>query len=279
MTTALLSLAIAAGMLVVVPLGLRLIDGVPAILHRIWPVAAAPGALSLLLGRGTVAALLATGYAVATVTLAGLALSRLTQRRSLARHWMPREIAILTALVTPSIAGVSLVAERYGYQLLGFDLQTLSLTVAHFHYAGFAAALITALVCAGTADRAAAGTAALCVPAGIALVFTGFFTSPVVELLGAAVLTAGMWIAAYLTWQDIRQGAAGAVAKRLLAISALVPAGTMVLALSWAVGRAIDVPHPSLPFMIVTHGLANATGFTLCALLAWRRLHPTLQPS
>lgn len=272
MTTALLlDLVIAGGMLVVMPLGLRLIDRVPAAVHRIWPVTAAAGALSLLLPRGVPAALLAAGYGATTVALAALALLRLHRHRSLA----PRELAVLTALATPSIAGSCLVAERYGYQLLGFDLQTLSLTVAHFHYAGFAAALVAALVCAATADSPIASTAAAAVPAGIAVVFAGFFTSTVVELLGAVILTAGMWLAAYLTWSDIRRRAAGAATRLLFTISALVPAGTMLLALSWAVGRAMDLPHPSLAFMVATHGLANAVGFVLCAILAWRRLHTT----
>jgi hypothetical protein len=32
---------------------------------------------------------------------------------------------------------------------------------------------------------------------------------------------------------------------------------------------------PSLSWMVATHGVANATGFVLCALLAWRRLAAT----
>lgn len=45
---------------------------------------------------------------------------------------------------------------------------------------------------------------------------------------------------------------------------------TMLLALWWAVGEAFDVPHPSLSWMVLTHGVANAFGFGLCALLALR---------
>ncbi|MFV2120579.1 YndJ family transporter, partial [Streptomyces sp. Act-28] len=46
----------------------------------------------------------------------------------------------------------------------------------------------------------------------------------------------------------------------------------VLAALSWAVGEATGLPHPSLAWMAATHGLANALGFGLCSLLAWRRL-------
>lgn len=271
MIDALLGVVIAAGMIVVVPLGLRLIDGIPAPTYQAWPAAGTLGAVSWLLPRGPAAALLAAGYGLATVALAGLALRRLLRRRSLA----PRELAVLTALAAPSVAGVSLVAERYGSHLLGFGLPTLSLTVAHFHYAGFAAALIAALTCAHTADRPLSNTAAVCVPAGIAVVFAGFFTSELVELLGAAILTAGLWLAAYLSWHRIRRAATDAATRLLLAVAAVTPIGTMLLALAWAAGRAADLPHPSLSFMVATHGVANAVGFALCGILAWRRLTTT----
>jgi hypothetical protein len=58
----------------------------------------------------------------------------------------------------------------------------------------------------------------------------------------------------------------------LLGTAAAVLVPTMLLALSWAVGRAAGLPHPSLDWMIATHGVANAAGFGVCAILAWRRL-------
>jgi len=46
----------------------------------------------------------------------------------------------------------------------------------------------------------------------------------------------------------------------------------MLLALWWALGEATDWPHPTLGWMVGTHGVANALGFALCAVLAWRSL-------
>jgi hypothetical protein len=258
----LLNLLVILGMLVVLPIGLRLLD-YPQWTVAAWRAAAAPAAVALWLPRGLPAATLAVPYALATLALAGHALTRL--------GWYPRRLATLTALVAPSVAGASLVAERAGYRLLGFPLDTLTLTVGHFHYAGFAAALVAALVCAATRDSRLARAAALCVPAGTGLVFVGFFTGDEVELAGAAVLTVGMWLVGWLSWREIGP-ARDRVTRALLTVSAAVLLVTMLLALDWAAGAAVGVPHLPLFWMAATHGLANALGFALCAVLAWRRL-------
>lgn len=272
--TVLLNLVIGLGMLVVVPIGLRLVHGVAAWQRRLWLAGAVPGAGSLWLPRGPAAAVLAAGYAVATLALATAAPARLLRTRRLPgnRRLVAAEVAVLTALVAPVVAGSALVAERYGHRLLGFELDVLALTVAHFQYAGFVAALVAALVCTGTGDRPLARAAALCVPGGIAVVFAGFFAGDLLELAGAVILTAGMWLVAFLTWRELRPATSDGVTRGLLAGSAGVLVGTMLLALSWAFGQATGLPQPSMSWMIATHGLANALGFGLCAVLAWHRL-------
>ena len=195
---------------------------------------------------------------------------RLARTRSLA----PAEIAVLTALVTPSVAGIALVAERSGHELFGFSLPILALTVPHFHFAGFAAALVAGLVCR-TSAAPAGRFAALSVPLGTLLVLAGYFLDDWAELLGALVLTAGMWAVALLTWRDVRTGGRDRFTRALLAVSAAVLVATMLLALSWALGEATGLPHPTLTWMAATHGLGNALGFALCSVLAWRRLKET----
>lgn len=261
-------LVVAVGMLVVVPLGLRLVDDpLVARVRALWPWGAVPGAVAPLLPRGAVAVVLAAAYGVLTLLLAGCAAGRLARTRSLA----PQEVAVLTALATPSVAALALVAERAGYPLLGFDLDVLALTVPHFHFAGFAAALVAGLLCTALPGDRWAGAAALTVPAGTLLVLVGYFVGDLAELAGAAVLTAGMWTVGLLVWRRLRPGAADAVTRALLGVSAVVLVATMLLALWWAVGEAFDVPHPSLSWMVLTHGLANALGFGLCAVVAWTR--------
>ncbi|MFF9868969.1 YndJ family protein [Streptomyces sp. NPDC013953] len=262
---------VALGMLVIVPAGLRLMDAEgTAAVRRLWPLFALPGAVCLWLPRGAAATALATCYAAGTVLLALHAPRRLLRTRSAA----PAEIAVLTALVSPSVAGLALVAERTGHRLFGFDLEILALTVPHFHFAGFAAALVAGLVCRA-ADGPGGQFAALSVPLGTLLVLLGYFLDDWAELAGALVLTAGMWAVALLTWRDVRGTRAGTddrLTRTLLAVSAGVRLATMLLALSWALGEATGLPHPDLTWMAATHGLGNALGFGLCSVLAWRRL-------
>ncbi|UNO43153.1 YndJ family protein [Streptomyces sp. MST-110588] len=277
--TVLVNLIVMLGMFAVVPMGLALIDGPrPGPLRRvrrIWPLAAVAGSTALWLPRGPLAATLAGAYAAATLLLALHAPYRLIRTRSLA----PREIAVLTALVTPAVAGTALVAERAGHRLCGFDLRILSLTVPHFHFAGFAAALTAGLVCHATGRRSGR-LAALSVPAGTLLVLLGYFVDDWAELAGALVLTAGMWLVGLLTWRDVRGTVPDRTTRALLGVSAAVLVATMLLALSWALGEATGLPHPTLGWMAATHGLGNALGFALCALLAWGRIqHSAGRPS
>ncbi|MFJ6516913.1 YndJ family protein [Streptomyces filamentosus] len=267
------------GMLWVVPTGLGLVEGPRPpgwdALRRAWPLLALPGAVSLWLPRSGAATALAACYALATLALALQAPARL----ALTRSPRPAELAVLTALVCPSVAGLALVAERASYPLFGFELDLLALTVPHFHFAGFAAALVAGLLCRSAGGGALAGAAALSVPAGTLLVLAGYFVDDWAELVGAVVLTAGMTAVAVLTLRERRDLAADPVTRALLGVSALVLAVTMALALWWALGEATGIPHPTLTWMAATHGLGNALGFAVCALLAHRRLRTAPGPA
>ncbi|MCB5165482.1 YndJ family protein [Streptomyces bambusae] len=257
------------GMLAVVPAGLALIDrdGLARV-RRLWPLWAVPGAVALWLPRGGWATALAACYALGTLVLALQAPRRLARTRSLS----PQEAAVLTALVSPAVAATALVAERAGYRLFGFGLDILALTVPHFHFAGFTAALVAGLVCRTAPGSPGARFAGHSVPAGTLLVLAGYFTGDWVELAGAVVLTAGMWAVALHTWREPRARARDPLTRTLFAVSAAVLLATMLLALWWALGEAADVPHPTLTWMAATHGLGNALGFALCAVLAWHRI-------
>ncbi|MEV7967726.1 YndJ family transporter [Sphaerisporangium sp. NPDC088356] len=109
-------------------------------------------------------------------------------------------------------------------------------------------------------------------PCGTALVFLGYFVGDWAELAGAVVLTAGMWLVGWLTWTQVRRGVTDRPTRALLGVSAVTLAATMVLALSWALGEATGLPHPSVEWMAATHGVCNAAGFALCGVAAWHRL-------
>ncbi|WP_088282737.1 YndJ family protein [Kineosporia sp. A_224] len=292
----LVRVVVTVAMLGIVPLGLGLVGGrgVEA-LRRVWLGPAFVAAAAQWLPRGAFTAALAVPYLALTAALAAVALTRawtyvaarplapyapqnaglgsVSRQRTVGagQRWVV-EVAVWTALATPVVGALALVAERAGVRLFGFRLSILALTVAHFHVAGFAAALVAGLVARATAAGALGTTAALCVPGGTLLVLLGFFVGDEVELAGAAVLTAGMWAAGWLTWRDVRPHSPDRVTRGLLAVSSAVLAATMVLALSWALGEATGLPHLSITWMAATHGVTNALGFALCAVLAWRRL-------
>ncbi|WP_265521906.1 YndJ family transporter [Oerskovia flava] len=292
--TALVGALVALGMIVVLPLGLRLLR--PGVVVRPrslgWPLVGTAGAVSLVLPQGTGAALLAGVFALATGVLAGCGLRLGTQaaRRSASRSaprgsaprlptWSDgRVVATVVALVLPVVGAGALVAERAGWGLLGFSGTYLALTVPHMLYAGFGAALIAGLVAglvhpgAGTATSSvsrAADAGAWGVPVGTLLVLVGYFTGEHVELAGAVVLTAALWATAWATARGPAV-AAGPTARRLLVGGAVTVGASMLLVLWWAVGEAFDVSHPGLDLMAATHGLANATGYVLCTLLGLR---------
>jgi hypothetical protein len=262
----LIHLVVSLGMLVIVPLGLTLMN-LPGTTtaRRWWAVVAVPGALSLWLPRGTLSIALASIYLAGTLALVVLAAADLVRWKTL----NAREIALYTALVTPSIAALALVAERASYKLFGFKLTVLSLTVAHFHFAGFTAALVAGLV-AGSSTGRAATAAAISVPLGTGIVLLGFFLGDPVELVGAVVLTAGMWLVGWALWR--RSRLVDRLTAALLTIAASVLVVTMLLAVSWALGHVVSTPYLPLEWMVATHGVANAVGFGLCGLLAWRRM-------
>lgn len=269
--TAVVDVVVALGMLVVVPLGLRLLPVAGGRrLARLYPAFAVPGAVCVWLPRGALSTTLACWYAVGTLLLLALAAHHAS---NCLRHRVFRasDAAALTALVSPAIAAFALVSERASTEVFGFSLTILGLTVPHFHYAGFAAALVAHLL--ATAHPSAVTTAAAwSVPAGTMVVLLGYFVGDEVELLGAVILTAGMWLVGWTLWTSVRAQTRDARTRLLLGTSAATLVLTMVLALDWALGHVVDaVPHLPLAWMAWTHGLANAVGFALCALVAWTR--------
>ncbi len=244
----LLNAMVALGMLVIIPLGLRLTGRFPSW----WYAAALPGAVALWLPRGWLAVALAGVYAAGTVALLWY----------VPRVFTISNVAVATAFACPIVASSSLVAERARYPLMGFDLDVLSLTVAHFHYAGFAAALIAGLL-ATVAGNPWGAVAALSVPLGTGVVFAGYFLGGFfgdeVELAGAIILTVGMWVVAWLMWRH-----------KQIVWPGLILAIAMLLAVDWAAGHVFHLPHLPVSWMVATHGVANALGFALCTLLVLR---------
>lgn len=295
---AVVGLLVALGAVVVLPLGLRLLGPqvVPAPRSAAWPLAGAAAVVSLLLPHSRLAVVLTLPFVLAAAVLLGagvrLAVRTLRDMAPPARPGRahpvvpgdragglaPRvdlavRVATVTALVLPAVGASALVAERAEWGLLGFSGTYLALTVPHMLYAGFGAALVAGAVARLAPGDRLATAGAWGVPAGTALVLVGYFVGDVAELVGAVVLTLALWATAAAVVRSLaRPGGRPAAARALLGTAAVVVSASMVLALWWAGGEAFGFAHPSLDVMAATHGVGNALGFVLCALLGVRLL-------
>ena len=193
------------------------------------------------------------------------------------------EMAIDVGLVLLPVGSIWLLASRAAASLLGFHEPIVTLTAAHFHYAGFAAPLVIgctgrlfALADAGAAKVALAyriGTITVC--AGIPLTAIGIMTTHAVEATAAVALACGMLLACFLLVVVVPRRAAerSKAAAALFAIAGVALLGTMGLAATFALtssaGRGSTFDGPlSVQTMIDYHGGGNALGFALCALVA-----------
>jgi hypothetical protein len=166
-----------------------------------------------------------------------------------------------------------LVASRYGLNPMGFQEPIVLLTAVHFHFAGFAAPLLTAAT-AETVERATAPIqkifriVATGVLAGPGLLAAGFVIGPRLKLACALLVVLSDIGLAFFFLFAVRE-LRPRLAQALVTLSSASVLFSMVLAGIWAVGEFPFQPFVHLAEMARFHGTANALGFTLCGLLGW----------
>ena len=259
------------GIFVIVPLGLSLVQTEVPKLTRIiafaLPIGATCAFIALLLEPGPVAAMLVLPwlFVTAMVGLTGLWRVRQTGLRE------PPEIAISAALVYLPIGAVWLFAYGFGIQPMGFGDTIVLLTAVHFHFAGFAAPLLAGLTGRYIAPKTSIllTMAVVGVISGTPLVAAGITASPAIALLGALVITAGLVLLAVVSMAYVVPTIRSTIVRVLLLISALAVLPAMMLACAYAYSIVFNKLIIDIPQMAMTHGLANAFGFSLCGLTAW----------
>ena len=199
------------------------------------------------------------------VALGGLS-SLLNDSRSLGA------IAVNISRVDLLVAGTWLLLSRLGIQPLGFREPIVLLTAVHFHYTGFATALLAGamLEFARRHDRDSRACSAV-VAVVISLPFVlaaGFVFSPALKVFAAVVLSAG------LVGLAVAQLWVGRVVPRssggmFLWISSGAVAVAMTLAGIYAIGEFLGKDWLPVPLMAATHGLLNSLGFALPGLVGW----------
>jgi hypothetical protein len=156
---------------------------------------------------------------------------------------------------------------------MGFGDTIVLLTAVHFHFAGFVAPVL-----AGLTGRRLGFSSAISklfvltvigIVGGTPLVAAGITFSPSLALIGALVISSGLFLLALLVLGSVLRSVNSLLAQTLLVISSLSSICAMGLACMYAyslvTGRAIiDIPQ-----MALSHGILNSVGFALCGFLAW----------
>jgi hypothetical protein len=262
---------------IVVPLGLRLVPltGPGAIrLRRIarilQPAGAVAAIVSFLLPRGTPAAFLALGWLAVCAVASCAGLVELLEAHSL----RPTHVLSAASFGFLTVGGAWLVASRAGITL-GFSREIVELTAVHFHYAGFAATLMSALALQALHDRSprlrlVSATSGLLVVAGTPLTAAGIATSnPVLTVVGPILLATGLLMNAALTAFVIAPGLPAASARWLLTISSAAVVIPMLLGVDYAAARVLPLPSLDLQTMALVHGDLNAVLYALVGLTGW----------
>jgi hypothetical protein len=271
------------GILVITPLGFSLVatpdrHGRHSFPYRVAALAQPFGALAGLgcffLEPGLPAAMLASIWFVVTGSIAGFGLWRF-----LPRGFHPaEEIGIDAGLFYLPIGGFWFIMSRLGTQPLGFGDTIVLLTAVHFHFAGFVAPLLAGLAGRligrrGFARKLFRVTVA-CIIIGIPLVAAGITASPLLALIGAAIISSGLVLLAVTVFGWVLSALRSLPARILLFVSSISGVLAMSLASIYAYSIVAKKLIVDIPQMAMTHGMANAFGFALCGLVAWSIVKP-----
>lgn len=272
-------------MLVIVPLALSLLPagdqrgnrGLYRLVVLAQPVVAIVTITSFFIDKGLLSAALSAVWFLLTALLALFGLSRLRARR----FYPIEELSVDAGMLYLPVAGAWLVVYRLGVQPFDYGETIILLTVVHFHFAGFAAPIIT-----GMLGRLLARTQSqpskifplivLALIAAMPLIAAGITFSPWLGLIGTLLLTTGLMLLAVLTLARAWPAIASTGARLLLAIAALSSCVAMVLACLYAYSIVTHTLIIRIPTMAMTHGLLNAFGFVTCSLIAWSTITPKL---
>jgi hypothetical protein len=267
--------------LVLVPLALELVEPdvatVPAFLEKTARVAQFPAALLLAWSCSRPVGGWAAATAAPWVLVCAFTGARGLRRLSESGWRLPLDaLCIDCALAFLGVGGAWVFADRAGFRPLGFSETIVTLTAVHFHFAGLLLPLIAGLTVRTFSFSRFTSQSAVGVVLGVPAVAIGITTTqlgwgPAFEAAaGCGLAVSGLSIA-ILQLQIATEPRRSPCARALFLIAGLSLFFGMLLAGIYA-SRAYVLPLPWLdvPWMRALHGTANAVGFGLCGVLAWR---------
>ncbi|HEY6185929.1 MAG TPA: YndJ family transporter [Terriglobales bacterium] len=262
--------------LVIVPLGLalgRLVSPLkyPAMdtwLRVVQPIFAFLTVISFWLAVGKMAAIFALPWLVFCVSIAIAA--SLTFLRTANRSLVDWVVNI--GRIDLAVAGGWLVLSRMGIHPLGIQEPIGLLTAVHFHYTGFATAMLLSALLIHTRRSNTLRKLLDCVPLIVIgtpfLVAAGFVYSSTLKMVAALALSIGVFVLSALQLWVAKTLTIG-FSRVYVRLSGLSVAAAMVLASVYAIGDWLKQDWLVIPRMASTHGLLNAFGFSLLGFLGW----------
>jgi hypothetical protein len=255
-----------------VPLGADLVRGAGvskgyAVRDRMLFTAASLTTVSFFLDDRTVAAWFASAWVLVCAVFAGDGLRRFVNagRKSFTQFCFAAGESYLL------VAGVWLVASRAGLQILAFHEPIVLLTAVHFHFAGFASAVLAGLTYERFREsqwKAALQSVLPAVVCGPAILGLAFMLGPKVKLVAALLIALGQFgLAGGMVCAGV--AAKNAAARWLLFAAGGSVAAGMILAVVWAIGEYPLEAFVNIRQMAEFHGVLNAVGFVVCGLLGW----------
>jgi hypothetical protein len=241
---------------------------------RTQPIAALALTAACWIGPGAIALVLALPWVACTALLAAAGVGRI------AHEGWGRQLDALCAdiaLIYAAVGGLWLMADRAGFQPLGFASTIVTLTAVHFHYAGMLLPLMAGLAQREFPFSRAVSRIVVGVVLGVPAVAIGITVSQLggglgVETAAACALAlAGMAVGVLHVRLATEPRLGPARARVLLGASGVSLFFAMTLACVYAI-RPLALPFPwlDLPAMRLLHGTLNALGFGLCGVLGWR---------
>ncbi len=278
--------------LVIVPLGMelgRVVGGTgwfETLARWLQPLGAALAVVAMMLPPGRQAGLAGLGWLVVCVLLGGAGCVEVVRalwedagggaRATSLRATSPRATRVTRVVmgvgrVDLVVGGAWLVASRLGMRPMGIQEPIGLLTAVHFHFAGFATAMIASATLAFAPRRGEEGWLKVVVlmVAGLPMVVAaGFVISPLLKMVAALWFSASVAALAIAVHASGRN-AGNTTARVLLQVAGGAVFAGMALSATYAIADYVGSEALTIPQMARTHGLLNAIGFCLAGLLGW----------
>ncbi|MGI8316445.1 YndJ family protein [Halobacillus mangrovi] len=208
--------------------------------------------------------------------------------RLLARGFRPIEEAIIDlGLIYVAVGAMWLLVSSAGWaQHLPYTESIVQLTAIHFHYAAFVLPLVTGFFGRYRAEgnrirkryfQRPYAVLALGIAVGPFLVALGLAQGPPVETYAVALYVIVLaWLCIWWFWMSVDFKTWISTALQL---SSIILLGTMGLSFLYSLGMLYKTEWINIGEMFRYHGLFNAFGFSILAVLAWRGVHAPIRHS